>query len=148
MGKGRSAEITAEQVLEALRTLPQSVVDTVEEESGDVTNVVTSVEAAFRHLDPTGTIRKTAIEKGLALWDGRHNGRLSKNWDDSEQSWTDGAREVIRAEMVRVNKVQWSQRKRDAGTQLATEPAPKMKKPAAATPPPKEPRDRCGAPNA
>ena len=147
MGKGRSADFTAEQVHEALRALPQSVADTVEEQKGDLTRVVSNVEAAVRHLDPTGTLKKNAIERGLELWDAKHHGRLSEKWDDKEASWAGGARALIRAEMQRVNKVSWSQKKRDADAHLAAEPAPKMKKPAAAEPPPKEPWDKWGTQN-
>ena len=150
MGKGVSSKTTQAQVLEALRSLPQSVADTVEEEGGCMDKVASAVEAALRQVDPTGTVKPHALQAGLEEWDAKNSNKFSESWEQKEKNkknksgktWAQHAHERVREELVRVNKVKRSQAARDKAkdaTSNAAAPQPAMKRPAGAPIPEKDP---------
>ena len=67
MGRGKSSEVSAEQLHHALRTLTGIELDTIVGDRGRIEKILPSLETAFRVLDPAGLFKQSALEEAFVF---------------------------------------------------------------------------------
>ena len=80
---------------------------------GSMTGVVVDVEHAVRRVDPTGTVKPTALLNGLKAFDARNSCKFSKAAKKSPDDWAQKAKEEVRGQLKAVNMQRTSQKLRD-----------------------------------
>ena len=78
MGRGRSNDVTGDELVNALRTLTGLELDTMFEDGGKVDKILPAIERAFRVVDSGGLFKLSAMEDAFKVFDKSHKNKFSK----------------------------------------------------------------------
>ena len=76
MGRGRSNDVTGDELVNALRTLTGLELDTMFEDGGKVDKILPAIERAFRVVDSGGLFKLSAMEDAFKVFDKNHKNKF------------------------------------------------------------------------